>query len=337
MRPNSFLLPSLLAAAALTACGGGGSDGSRDSTSTVDDGAASAYSANASVVASDATAAADIAVQTAQAVIGGNASASSAEDGKAGALAAGTMPLATSATANYTCLGGGTATVSISGGSPATWGNGKFDTGEVYQLSYASCKGAAGWAALDGALTLTVDSASGDASNGSVALTMAASNLAVALPSGSATLNGTTNRSVIVSTDASGVVHLSSHYTAPSFTLATHYNARSSTFTLSALDIRRSVSIAGGVPQSSSINGTHTLSATLPRGAFSYTVATDGTATYAADGTPLSGAWTITLPNELIALTIANASASWTLDRGKDGTIDRTITVSWAQLHCDAG
>jgi hypothetical protein len=30
-------------------------------------------------------------------------------------------------------------------------------------------------------------------------------------------------------------------------------------------------------------------------------------------------------------------TATWALDRGKDGTIDRTFTLSWVQLMAAAG
>jgi len=310
---------SALAVAALLAACGGGSDSSADAA-TIDDPTATAYSANATLMASDATATADTAVLTAQALAVGGVGATAAA---------------------YACAGGGSATISVSGGAPANWGNGQFDPGEVYQVSYAACKGAAGWAALDGSATLTVTSASGNSSNGSLSLAMAVSNLSVTTPRGSATLNGSAARDVTVSTDAGGTVHLSSHYVAPSFTWTTHYQARSSTFTLSAVDIRRDASFVAGVLQSSSIDGTHTLSASLPNGAFSYTVATNGGVSYAADGAPLSGSWTITLPLNLITVTVSSSNgvgtATVALDRGKDGTIDRTFTLGWAQLAAAAG
>jgi hypothetical protein len=314
---------SAVAAALLAACGGGGSDAGAAAAS-VDDPTATAYSANATLTASDATGTADTAVLTAQALVAGAASS-----------------MASGVATTYNCAGGGTATVSISGGAPANWGNGKFDAGEIYQVSYAACKGAAGWVALDGSATLTVSAASGDSSNGSLALALAVSNLSVTTPRGNATLNGNSTRDITVSTDAAGAVHLSSHYVAPSFTWTTHYQARTSTFTLSAVDIRRDATFVGGVLQSSSIAGTHTLSATLPNGAFSYTVATNGGVTYAADGTPLSGSWTITLPLDLITVTVTSANgigtATVAIDRGKDGTIDRTFTLTWVQLAGVAG
>ena len=91
------------------------------------------------------------------------------------------------------------------------------------------------------------------------------------------------------------------------------------------------------LPQSSTLNGTHTLSATLPNGAFSYTVATQGTVTYSAAGLPTSGAWSITLPNALVNVSVANAVATITVDDGKDGTIDRTFTIPVPNLQTNAG
>ena len=69
----------------------------------------------------------------------------------------------------------------------------------------------------------------------------------------------------------------------------------------------------------------------------SYTVATTGGATYAADGTPTGGHWTITLPQTIVGVTISGGMATITIDRGKDGTIDRTIIVPVPQLVSTAG
>jgi hypothetical protein len=93
----------------------------------------------------------------------------------------------------------------------------------------------------------------------------------------------------------------------------------------------------GGALQSSTINGHHSLVGTLPNASFSYAVATSGSVTYAADGTPASGRWTVMLPNALITVTVANGTATIAIDDGKDGTIDRTITIPAGQLAADAG
>ena len=117
-------------------------------------------------------------------------------------------------------------------------------------------------------------------------------------------------------------MHLSSHFISPSLTLATHYNARSSSFTLSNADILRTATLVGGALQSSTINGHHSLAGTLPNASFSYSVATSGGITYAADGTPASGLWTITLPNALITVTVANGTRH-DRDRRRQGRHDR--------------
>jgi hypothetical protein len=58
---------------------------------------------------------------------------------------------------------------------------------------------------------------------------------------------------------------------------------------------------------------------------------------YAADGTPTSGMWTVTLPRQVITVSVANGIATIALDYGRDGTIDRTFTVPAPQLAGSAG
>ena len=294
---------------------------------TIDDAIATAYAANATQIGSDTTSVADGAVLAAQAMISAGAGAgASASDERVTAMSAGAQPLVAS---TRSCPGGDTATVSITGGTPQSEVNGQLDTGDVYQVSFAACTGAAGVAQLDGTLAMALVSASGDSANGALDLSMT-------LPRG-AMLNGSAERQYSVSTDADGTVHLSSHFVSPSLTLATRYNARSSTFTLSDADILRTATLVGGVLQSSTIAGSHTLTATLPNASFSDSVATSGGVTYAADGTPASGAWTITLPQSIVVVTVANGVATITIDRGKDGTIDATFTLPVPQLAAAAG
>lgn len=330
-RPALPIAAVAIVAAALTACGGGGSDAGASGASSIDDATATAYSANSAYVASDAADAADTALMTAQAVIGLSASSAGASAEKNAAA------LQAQAAATYDCPGGGTATVSISGGNPARWTNGQLDAGEAYRIAFAACKGALGWRSVDGSYTLTVDAASGDNANGTLALTTLADNLSVASPRGGATLNGGASRSLTVATDANGSVHWSGHYVASQWTLATRYNLRNATFTLTGVDIAREATVSAGMLQSASISGGYTLAATLPRGAFSYTVATTSPVVLDANGVPVSGGWTILLPDALIAVSIANNAATWTLDKGKDGTIDRTIVIPLPQLQGDAG
>lgn len=323
------LAVSLLGAGLLAACGGGGDAG----RVAIDDATATTYAANATQIGSDAMTAADAGVLAAQAMISAGAGTAASDD-RAMALSASASPLAAT---SRPCPGGGSATVSITGGTPESEANGKLDTGEVYQVSFAACTGAAGMAQLDGTLAMTVESATGDSANGTLALSTTATGLTLALPHGGATLDGSTQRQFSVSTDTDGTVHLSSHFVSAGLTLATHYNARASSFTLSNADILRTATVVGGALQSSTIDGHHTLSGTLPNASFSYSVATSGGATYAANGTPASGMWTVTLPNQIITITVGNGMATIAIDFAKDGTIDRTFTVAAPQLAGSAG
>lgn len=317
---------SLLCAAALAACGGGGSSSdAADEVLGAD--TATTYGANAALLSGDAATALDTSVLAAQSVVAMQATVAAAHEAA--------QRVSASAVTNVTvdCAGGGTALLTITGGSASSVLNGQLDTGEVYTLAFMDCRGAAGAAVVNGALELTVL----DATAGTLSVTTEATGLSVALPRGSASLNGITTRSVSSTTDGNGTTQLTSHFTSPSLALTTHYNGRTGNFTLSAADITRQATLSNGVLQGSSINGTHTLSATLPSGSPSYTVATQGSTTYDAAGLPTGGAWTITLPRVAVGLSIANALATITVDQGKDGTIDRLVTVPVARLASDAG
>lgn len=315
------------ALATLAACGGGGSSSSDSSDDVLSTDTATGYSANATLVAGDTATALDTGVLAAQSVVATQATAAASHEAAQAAFAAAVanVPVA--------CAGGGTAVLSITGGTAASVLNGQFDAGEVYALVFTDCRGALGAAAVNGSLSMTVL----DATSTTLSVTTTASALAVTLPRGSVTLDGSTSRTLGWSTDGNGTTQLSSHFTSSGLTLTTHVNARNSVFTLSAADITRQATLVDGVLQSSSINGTHTLSATLPNGAFSYTVSTQGSVSYGATGLPTAGSWTVTLPRAAVGVSIANGFATITVDQGKDGTIDRSVTVPVSRLASDAG
>lgn len=327
--PSPTLPLMLLCAAALAACGGGSDDA--DSSTSAD--TATSYAANATLIAGDAGSALDESVVAAQAVVATQAGTSVPAGARESAMGAPTEGVQAVVNVPVTCAGGGSATLTITGGTASSLLNGQLDAGEVYQIVFASCKGSGSAATVNGTLAMTVLSASG--SDLSIATT--ATDLSVTLPRGTVTLNGSTTRQVSSSAGAGGTTVLTSRFVSPNITLATHFNARSSSFTLSGVDITRQSTWLNGVLQSSSINGTHTLSASLPNGSFSYTVATQGGVSYAASGLPTAGAWTITLPLTRVGVSIANAVATITVDDGKDGTIDRTFTVPIGRLESDAG
>jgi hypothetical protein len=303
---------TLLCTAALTACGGGGTSGELITALTTSEKAATAYSANAAVVASDASTAVDTSVQTAQAVVA-------------------TQPPSV-ASVPVTCPGGGTALLTVTGGTPASVLNGQLETGEVYQLVFSACRGAAGAAAVNGTLAMTVQTASAT----DLAMALNTTDLAVALPRGTVKLTGSVNRQ-LTSTTTGSTTQLTSQLSTPSLTVATQFNARSSAFTLSAVNITRQITLQGGVVQSTSYSGTHSLAATLPNGAFSYSVSTQGNVLYSATGVPTSGTWSLALPNTLITTSVGNAQATITIDEAKDGTVDKTFVLPVTTMLDDAG
>jgi hypothetical protein len=172
--PFTYRVPhhaaTLLCTAALTACGGGGASGDLGAALATSEKAATAYSANAAVVASDASTAVDTSVQTAQAVVATQPSSVAS------------VPVA--------CPGGGTALLTVTGGTPAGVLNGQLETGEVYQLVFSACRGSAGAAVVNGTLAMTVQTASATA----LSLALDTGDLAVALPRGTVKLTGSVSR-----------------------------------------------------------------------------------------------------------------------------------------------
>lgn len=320
-------------AALLAACGGGGGD--PGGSVNLDDVATAA--ANGTLIASDASTALDSGVLTAQAVIAAQAGVAAVGPDRSAALAAGRNGQAALAAVlinvPVVCTGGGTATVSLSGGTPAGLLNGQFDSGEVYAVAFTDCRSASGAAIVNGGLGLTVLAATAT----STTLQITATQLAVALPRGTVTINGSLTRRISTTGGSGGSTTVASHDTATSLNVGTQFNARSGSFTLSALDITRQATWLAGVPQGSSLSGTHTLSATLPGGSFSHTVATQGSVSYGANGLPVSGAWALTLPGVFVGVTVATPVVTITIDEGRDGTIDRSFTIPVGRLQADAG
>jgi len=83
-------------------------------------------------------------------------------------------------------------------------------------------------------------------------------------------------------------------------------------------------------------SGTITIDAQLPNGSWTVTTATQGAVSYDANGVPTQGAWTITLPHNIIGISVVPGTLTVTVDWGADGTIDRTWTFTNAdRLRAD--
>lgn len=223
----------------------------------------------------------------------------------------------------------------VTGGAGSTLAqltNGQLDAGENYTLTFSTCKGALGAASVNGSMSLNVLSAS----TGNLSVTTSTNGLVITRPRGTQTLNGSSALQYTTVTQGN-VVTTTTRWTTPSYTVTTAYNSRSSSFSLTNVDITNSVSTTNGVISGSTHSGTSTIAATLPNGAFTITTATQGTVTYDATGKPTQGSWSITLPNNRITLSVASGTASIGVDYGADGTIDVTYTLTITELENEAG
>ena len=326
--------------ALLIACGGGGASGDTGTSGATPTGltqdVATAEVANATSSGEDTASAFDSAIDTTASLAAAVAQPAAAESssGLMHAMAAGSPSPVTGVTVD--CAGGGTAVLSITGGTLASQLNGQLDAGEHYSVNFAQCKGATGSAQLDGGVEMDVVSADHGSSPSTSAINVTVTNLALTLPSGTATLSGTASasRSVVTS---NGTTTTTSHVTVPSATLATAFNGRTGSFTLTNLDATRTVTAVDGVVTGSQYSGHHALSGTANGRSFSLNVATTGNASYGANGALVSGTWTVVRPNATIATTIAAGTVIVTVDEFNDGTIDHTWSFTTAQLNAAAG
>lgn len=307
---NTHPLPRLapVAAAALlallTACGGGGGDAGAP-TGAVSESQAQSMSANSAVIPADSV------------------------EGQATILST-TRAVVASGTASQTvaCAGGGTALFTVTGGNVGSVTNGQLDAGEVYSVTYTNCTGAAGAATLNGSATLTVVSAAA----GSTQVNTATQNLQIGLPLRTITVNGSSTFTETVADNGGGVVVTTHHWTSPQIVVTSVRNARTSTFTLSNVDQTRTLTSTNGTISARTRSGTITIDAQLPNGSWTVTTATQGAVSYDANGVPTQGAWTITLPNNIIGITVVPGTLTVTVDWGADGTIDRTWTFTNVQI-----
>ena len=309
--PFAFRLTWMAAASMawlLAACGGGGSSESSDAVSQDK---AQSMSADSSALSTDGTDGAVALLTTTQAVVA----------------------LSSSASATVSCAGGGSATFTASGTSPALLANGQLDAGEVYSVTFNNCRASTGAVSLNGTATLTVTQAGG----GVTAVDTTTQNLQVALPLRTLTYNGSSSFSHTVATSGSTTT-ITNHWVSPQIVVKSVRSGtlRTSTFTLSNVDMTRTFTLVNGVLTATSFDGTHTIDAVLPNATWSITTATQGGVTCDANGVPIQGAWTITLPNDRVGISVVPGTLTVTVDFGADGTIDRTFVFSTATVVAGA-
>jgi hypothetical protein len=320
--PSRFARPALAAlACALLASGCGGGGGSSPvpplavpSFSQLD---ATTLSANAANTSEDTALAVDTVVETTSSL----------------ALA---MPAGVVSGATVACNGGGSATLSIRGGTLAGELDGRLDAGEHYSVVFSHCSNADGSARLDGSVELDVLSADRSTSPETLAVGLTVSHLALGMPSGTVTLDGTASASRSAST-GNGSTTTVSHISVPRATLDTAFNGRGALFTVSDLDATRTVTSVAGVTTASQFDGRMTLAGSADGRTLSLSFATTGNVTHDGSGALVSGSWTVVRPDATIATTVADGLVVMTVDDGNDGSIDHTWTSTTAELEAAAG
>lgn len=349
-KPSYVSLSTLTMAAAmscgllLTACGGGGGGSSPPPPppapaptpiAGLSQSDATADAANATASGSASTAAVDEVFDSTVAL---NALVAVASPGAAPRTHAQQVTpqggVVTVTNEDVACPGGGTATLSISGGTVSGEQNDVLDAGENYTVTYTNCARATGSVQLNGQATLDVVSISSDASP-VTAVTITMTNLALTLPQGTITANGSAALSRSSAT-ADGSTTTTSAISAGSFTLATAFNARTGSYTISNLSATRTATSTASGPSGSSYSGTHTLAGTANARTFSFTSTTTGATTYDATGAPTAGDWLVTRSDATIHAVVASGTVTLTVD-DTTGALENTWTFPVATLVAAAG
>jgi hypothetical protein len=308
---------------ALAACGGGGGDAgsSTPPAATPSQAEATADATSGLHAGSDGAGAFDDVLETTQGLVAATApAAAAATSTRAHALAAGAAGVVVD------CAGGGTATISITGGTPGTQGKGVLVAGEVVDVRFAQCSGRIGLARLDGGLTVTVASASTTPAGTTLQAQLALSALAVTLPVATLTYDGSAQLARTVADAGDGTSTTTSHLTADTLSLATTAGTRTGSYTLTGLDATRTLSARDGLATGSVYSGGHTLNGTAGGTSFALAVTTNGGVTFDPAGRPTSGEWTTVRPDATVVTHIADDTVTLTVDVGNDGVIDRTWT-----------
>lgn len=298
------LVTACLTATLLAACGGGDDKTTDANTSTE---TTQSASANGVVVADDAVRAQSAVLATARAVV-----------------AVG------SASQTVNCAGGGTALFTATAGTSGSLANGLLDTGEVYAMQFVNCRSATGSATVSGALTLTVNAASGD----DLSVSTSTQAVVVGLPQRTVTFNGSSTLSHTVQTTGTTQV-VTDRWQSPLISMVSVRNGRTTSLTLSNIDLSRSITLVNGVLTGSSSQGGLTMAYFGPVGNWTATIGTQGVVSFDALGVPLAGRWLLTLPRDLIALEVANSIATVMVDFGRNGSIDRSYV--WPVLTLTGG
>lgn len=294
----------------LAACGGGSGS---DSSDTAEADQAQSLSATATTSPQETAQVADAVVDTALAVDPGSLSTPTAAH--VGVAAAGTAQLQGS----VDCAGGGTASVVMTGPTLAGLLDGVPEAGEVTQLTYSACSGPDAQVVLNGTVTMTVT----QADSGGLTVSLDTSDLQAGLPLSTLGWSGSLSLTRSGSVADSGASTTSSAWSASGLSLVAVRNGHEADLSFNGSGTR-TVQWQDGVPQSSSYQGSSSLGLASSRWNGTLDVATQGAMVFDPEGVPQSGSVSLSLGLYQWTATLADGTATVTVDRNGDGVVDRT-------------
>ncbi|WP_200228334.1 hypothetical protein [Rubrivivax gelatinosus] len=313
---------TLAAVCFVAACGGSGGDDDDDNAGALSSEVAEGYVADSAampVVAADGV---DLAVETLEAGLA------------AGALGSGQVR-AQSVDGSMACAGGGTVSWTVVGADAGNEGNGRLDAGEVVDVDYAACIGADGTTTLDGSMQLTVTARDDSSSD----LALLVSGLKVSKPAGSFTVGGGVRVQRQTTALDGGGSRRERELSGEAVVLVASIGGRESNYRLNSYDwtVVKTYD-AGGALTGRTHDGQLTLQSDTPRRPDAQIeIESDGALTIGSDGYVAAGRFVATTTNDELTATWADGSVTLTLDLGKDGSIDRTWTVTRDQLKAQLG
>lgn len=328
-RPAGVLVT--LVAAMLAACGGGDDSAPADN----DTSNAQGYAADGSTMPLTSTTALDEGTAALEAGLAATATASGSADDVERRQALAASPAAGGLSVSAACSGGGQVTWTVSGGTVAQQVNGHLDAGERYEISFSACQVSGSGATLDGQLSLSVTARTDTSSD----LSLAATALKVSVAQGSFQLDGSVRAQRAAANVTGGGTQMSSLYTASALGLGSTVAGRQGSYQLRNLNwtVVRTTN-ASGVLQGRSHQGTLELAAsTTRRPSATLAIATVGSVTLGADAAAAAGDFSISTAIDKLAVSYANGSVTISLDKGNNGTIDKTWTLARGSFLSDAG
>lgn len=334
--PNSSRLRNAFVASLiplLAACGGGDSSSQSSDSGTTSTEAKSSSSTTLSSGQSAATSVDAAYHATAQLV----ATGSSTQSVQAAASGVKAVAQASSDVTAYTmtCDSGGTATVTISGGTAQTRSSGVLVAGQQYTVTFSACKTEGGLVQLDGDTSLDVKSVTTGAPS-SIVVSMTLSNLKATAAGGTTTLNGTMTIERSENTSGSKTVSASS-LTSSDLSLTTEWNSRSANLSLANVDVTFAVTRTGDVPSSSSLQGQYSVSGNAGGRDFSDSVSISSEIDFDSSGNPSSGLWTSADSQGTVQSSVSDGKVTVQYDKGSDGTTDFSLTATVADWRATAG